>query len=154
MATALRAAKPKLTLSVPTATNPAHVAASAPRSPFPRSALSPSALSPSPLTSPTARNTRLNQRNGMLWATHGLPSPLPRSPLRPITLSAQSHTAASLGIRGGLRQARGNAKALRGERNIAFREEPNVKCVSPMPEDYYGEYRRLSRDERRWGSPS
>ena len=148
MATALRAAKPKLTLAVPATANPLHAAHAAPKSPFPR------AVSPSPMTSPTARNTRLNQRVGMLWASHP-PSPLPppRSPRQ--VLTAQSHTAASLGVRGGLKKRPGAQQqqqpaAARDGRRVSVQEEPSVKCVSPMPEDYYGEYRRLSRDERRW----
>ncbi|MCJ1479022.1 hypothetical protein MMC13_007706 [Lambiella insularis] len=48
----LRAAKPKLSLAVPTAA----ASHGAPRSPFPLP------ISPSPINSPTARNTALNQR--------------------------------------------------------------------------------------------
>ena len=39
----------------------------------------------------------------------------------------------------------------KGDRKLSFKEEPSVRCVSPVPEDYHGTYLKMSRDERRWG---
>ena len=39
----------------------------------------------------------------------------------------------------------------KGGKKLHFREEDDVRCVTPMPEDYHGTYVKMSRDERRWG---
>lgn len=39
----------------------------------------------------------------------------------------------------------------KGGKKLSFKEEPSVRCVSPVPEDYHGTYLKMSRDERRWG---
>jgi len=37
-------------------------------------------------------------------------------------------------------------------KRIRFNGEPTVHCVTPIdnPDDYYGTYVKMSRDERRW----
>lgn len=118
----LRTAKPKLSLSVPAISIPV----AAPKSPFPLP------ISPSPINSPTARNTLLNQRG--------------HSTLQPPTFAyAQNLSTKSI-------LKRAPAAGLVQAKRIAFTESPMVKCVSPMPEDYHGEYVKMSKDERRWGS--
>jgi len=32
-------------------------------------------------------------------------------------------------------------------KKLQFREEPTIRCVTPVPEDYH-----YSKDERRWGA--
>jgi len=39
-------------------------------------------------------------------------------------------------------------------KKIQFLEVPSVQCVSPMPEGYYGEYVKMSRDDRKWARAS
>jgi len=98
----------------------------APKSPFPLP------VSPSPINSPTARNTLLNQRG--------------HSTLQVPTFAyAQNASTKSI-----LRKA--GPASLSQSKRIAFAEAPMVMCVSPMPEDYHGEYKKMSRDERRWGT--
>ncbi|MCJ1437561.1 hypothetical protein MMC27_006948 [Xylographa pallens] len=120
----LRAAKPKLSLAVPT------VAAShgAPKSPFPLP------ISPSPISSPTARNTALNQRGFSTMQ-------------QPTFAYAQSSNTKSI-----LKRERTNSNT--GTKKIQFTETPTINPVSPMPPGYHGEYIKMSRDERRWGRPS
>lgn len=128
---AARVGKPKLSLSISAAT-----------SSVPRPALtlkSPGALnvpctpiSPSPV-SPTAYNTRLNQRG---FSTMQQP-----------TFAYANNASGSKSI---LKKthARSNGEVKR----IRFSGEPTVHCVTPIenPDDYYGAYVKMSRDERRW----
>jgi len=100
-----RAAKPKLSLSVPMTAS----ISKGPKSP------SPFVIAPSPMT-PTARNTAFNQRG---FATLQVPS-------------AQS----------GLKKV--------GAKKVQFSETPSVKLVSPMPRECYGDYVKMTRDEKRW----
>lgn len=95
----------------------------APKSPFPIP------ISPSPINSPTARNTLLNQRG--------------HSTLQVPTFAyAQNSSTKSI--------LRKTTPGLVQGKRIAFVETPTVMCVSPMPADYHGEYKKMSRDERRW----
>ena len=119
----LRAAKPKLSLTVP-GTASTH---GAPKSPFPLP------ISPSPISSPTARNTALNQRGF--------------STLQPPTFNyPQSGDTKSI-----LKKDQSNNNNSAGDKHIQFKESPIVTCVSPMPPGYHGEYKQIGRDERRWG---
>lgn len=115
-----RAAKPKLSLAVPTLSlNTA--AAAAPKSPFGSLAAAPA--SPSPLT-PTARNTKLNKQAGTVAFAS--------------TLQVPSASAAA-------------KSAGRSKKSVQFSADgPSVRLVSPMPRECYGEYSKMSREERRW----
>lgn len=114
-----RTSRPKLALALPTATTTSH----AMRSPLPL-------VSPSPI-SPTARNTRLNQRGF--------------SVMQPPTFAyAQSSETKSI-------LKKGQKPNLTAGKKIQFRDDPAVMCLSPVPEDYHGTYVKMTRDERRWG---
>jgi len=126
-----RTAKPKLSLSISSAaqttTRPnlslrSPVALSMPRTP----------VSPVP-TSPTARNTRLNQRG---YSTMQQPS------------YSYSNSSASRSI---LKKGQTPSSA---SKRIQFHAEPTVYCVTPIEntDDYYGAYVKMSKDERRWGT--
>jgi len=110
------AARPKLSLAVPSASKP-----SIPQLVIPASVSQvhrPSHLpSPSPLT-PTARNTQFNQRSS---STLQVPS---------MHGSAPKKTA--------------------GKKKVSFADAHHVELVSPCPQDYYGDYVKVSREERRW----
>ena len=86
----------------------------------------PIAVSHSPITSPTARNTLYNQR--------GLSTLSPR----PLPVTAQATGA-----------PKKNARTMK---KISFNKETRVNLVSPMPADYHGDYRKISKEEERWGS--
>lgn len=95
------------------------------KSPLPRTPVS---LSP---MSPTVRNTHLNQRGF--------------STSQPSTFAyAQSSNTKSI-------LKKGQASSSTGKK-LQFREEPAVRCISPVPDDYHGTYVKMSKDERRWGS--
>lgn len=134
-----RAARPKLALAVPTintsAATAAHHTATAARSPLPLP-LPRTPISPSPI-SPTVRNTRLNQR-GFSSATLQAPTFAAYSQ----STSKSSSNTKSILKKGG---------KVGGTKKLSFKEEPSVRCVSPVPEDYHGTYLKMSRDERRWG---
>ncbi|KAK4698092.1 hypothetical protein P7C71_g54, partial [Lecanoromycetidae sp. Uapishka_2] len=82
-------------------------------------------LSPSPI-SPTVRNTRMNQRGF--------------STLQPPTF-AYSQTANTKSI-----LKKGESPRSSSGKKLQFNEEPMIKIIAPVPEDYH-----MSRDERRWG---
>ena len=119
--TMLRATKPKLTLSLPNTS----AAKAAQRSPFPMP------ISPSPITSPTARNTALNQSGSSTY--------------QPPTFA---YTKSS-GTKSILKKSPNHIEV--SEKRIQFKETPTVTCFSPMPPGYYGEYIKMTADERRWG---
>lgn len=119
-----RTSRPKLALALPTAITTSH----AMRSPALGSPLPP--ISPSPI-SPTARNTRLNQRGF--------------SVLQPPTFAyAQSSETKSI-------LKKGQKAHLTAGKKIQFQDNPVIMCLSPVPEDYHGTYVKMTRDERRWG---
>jgi hypothetical protein len=120
-----RAARPKLALALPTAT--------AATSRVLKTPLPPTPVSPSPM-SPTARNTRLNQRGF--------------STLQPPTF-AYSQSSDTKGI-----LKKGQTATSSMSKKLHFQEEPTVRCITPVPEDYHGTYVKMSRDERRWGKAS
>lgn len=121
---ASRAVKPKLSLSIntaPQATRPV-LALKSPVAPM-RSPISPSPVSP------TARNTRLNQRG---YSTMQQP-----------TYAYANHSNARSILK------KGPAPSQR--RQLSFDDKPVVYCVSPIAEsDYYGGHGQMTREERRW----
>jgi len=122
---ASRAVKPKLSLSINAAARPSlSLKSSMPRTP----------ISPSPI-SPTARNTRLNQRG---FSTVQQPS----------YAYAQSSTTKSI-LKKGQKSCVGPAPT----RRIQFREEPVIYSITPVEQgdDYYGRCIPMSKDEKRWG---
>ncbi|KAK0515446.1 hypothetical protein JMJ35_001480 [Cladonia borealis] len=121
------AGRPKLALAVPTINTAAAASKSAARSPLPRTPISPSPISP------TIRNTRLNQRGF--------------STMQPPTF-AYSQTSNTKSI---LKKGQSSSSSMAANKKLSFKEEPSVRCVSPVPEDYHGTYLKMSRDERRWG---
>ncbi|KMU86366.1 hypothetical protein CIHG_04155 [Coccidioides immitis H538.4] len=132
---ATRVAKPKLSLkintastSVPSLSLPSPAAMAMPRTP----------LSPSP-RSPTALNTARNRK-----ISQGHLSPLPQQPTFAYT---NSSTAKSI-----LKKSSAANSDLAAKRRIQFNGEPTVHCVTPIenPDEYYGTYAKMSRDERRW----
>ncbi|KLJ07153.1 hypothetical protein EMPG_17355 [Blastomyces silverae] len=139
---AARAAKPKLSLSIAAAsTSTTSRPVLSLKSPVAMSmAMSPrTPLSPSPL-SPTARNTKLNQRGFSTMqqqATFAYVNPASsKSILKKNSVSSSSSSPSS------------GASSKR----IQFNCEPIIHCVTPIEntEDYYGGYMKMSRDERRW----
>lgn len=83
--------------------------------------------------SPTALNTKLNQRG---FSTT-------QQPTYAYTNSSKSRSI--------LKKGQSTSPGLR--RQLQFSEKPMVHCVTPIEEpDYYGTYRKMTRDERRWQS--
>ncbi|PGH17138.1 hypothetical protein AJ79_01276 [Helicocarpus griseus UAMH5409] len=132
---AARAAKPKLSLSIAAATtnNTSRPALSL-KSPTAMSMPPRTPLSPSPL-SPTALNTKLNQRgfSTVQQATFAYANPASSKSI----LKKNSSNSPSSGA---------------SSKRIQFSVEPIVHCVTPIEytDDYYGGYVKMSRDERRW----
>jgi len=137
---ASRAVKPKLSLSISThaPTRPS-LSINLP-SPV---AMVRSPVSPSPI-SPTARNTRLNQRG---YSTFQQPS------------FAYKNYSSRKSI---LKKGDNGSSARMVERRLQFREEPTIHAITPIDaedhesgEGYYGSHgagkSKMSRDERRWG---
>ena len=129
-----RTTRPKLSLTVPTITSPT-IPSAAPKSPFPAS-LNAVVTSPLPLSpcSPTARNTIINSRREFSS------SPAPKIVNRGTT-----------GNGGILKKAGCACTRAEGGKKISFSREARVNVVSPMPADYHGSYRRMDKDEVRWG---
>jgi len=127
---ASRSAKPKLSLSICTATAQASRPTLSLKSPV---APLRSPVPPSPL-SPTARNTKLNQRG---YSTMQQPT------------YSYANTSGSRSI---LKKSSA-AKPSSQRRQLSFSDDPVVYSVTPIEEeDYYGGASgKASRDERRWG---
>lgn len=125
---ASRAAKPKLSLSISTAV-PAQAARPTLALKSPVAPLR-SPISPSPM-SPTARNTRLNQRG---YSTMQ----------QPTYTYVNSSSSRSI-----LKKASNPTSTAR--RQLSFSDTPIVYCVTPIEEeDYYGTHTKMSKEERRW----
>jgi len=135
---ASRSVKPKLSLSISTTATRPSLSLNLP-SPV---AMIRSPVSPSPI-SPTARNTRLNQRG---YSTFQQPS------------FAYKNYSSSKSI---LKKGDSASSARIAQRRLQFREEPTVHAITPIDADdceggegYYGTYgggkSKMSRDERRW----
>lgn len=122
---ASRSMKPKLSLSVSTAQ------ASRPSLSLKSPVCLRSPISPSPI-SPTARNTRLNQRG---YSTLQQPT------------YAYSNSSSSRSI---LKKGQTPSTS---QRKLQFSEKPVIYKVAPIEEeDYYGSYTKMTREERRWKS--
>jgi len=90
---------------------------------------SPLPISPSPI-SPTVRNTRANQRG---FSTFQQPT---------FAYALSSNTKSIL---------KKSQQSTSSGKKLQFREEPAVRCITPVPDDYHGTYVKMSRDDRRWG---
>ncbi|KAI9771851.1 MAG: hypothetical protein M1840_001621 [Geoglossum simile] len=120
-----RSAKPKLSLNISQVQPVAHHAPITPVSSF--------ATAPSPL-SPTARNTRANQRGLSTYqqATYAyVQNPNTKSILRRES-SSSSHSS-----------------SMSAPRKVGFREEPMVHCITPVSYDEGDRYVRVTK-ETRW----
>ena len=116
-----RAARPKLALAVPTGP----VVSATIKSPALRTPISPSPISP------TVRNTKLNQRGA---STLQVPSFAYTQNPGTKSILKKNQTSSSL-----------------ASKKLQFNEQPSVRCITPVPEDYHGTYVKMSKDERRWG---
>jgi len=136
---ASRAVKPKLSLSISTAATSGANAATRPSlslnfpSPVAMSMPLRSPVSPSPV-SPTARNTRLNQRGFS-------------------TLQAPTFTYDNSSTSKGILKKGSSTSRKVSSRRLQFREEPTVHAITPVEnaDEYYGTYSKMEKDERRWG---
>ncbi|PGH32519.1 hypothetical protein GX50_04693 [[Emmonsia] crescens] len=147
---AARAAKPKLSLSIATASTSntsrpvlslkSPVAMSMSMSMPPRTPLSPSPLSP------TARNTKLNQRGFSTMQQQATFAYANAASSKSILKKNSSFSSASSSSSSSSPSSGASSK------RIQFICEPTVHCVTPIEngEDYYGGYVKMSRDERRW----
>jgi hypothetical protein len=129
---AARSVKPKLSLSISTAAQSSTRPSLSLKSPLTASHAVPrTPVSPSPC-SPTARNTRLNQRG---YSTVQQPT------------FAYANSASQRSI-----LKKGSSPSSVASRRLQFREEPTVYSISPIEngDDYYGAYTKMSREERRW----
>lgn len=125
-----RSAKPKLSLSISTV-QVAPVSHHAPITP-----VSSFVASSSPL-SPTARNTRANQRGLSTYqqATYAyVQNPNTKSILRRESSSSSRNSSMS---------------SHSGARKVGFREEPMVYCITPISYDEGDRYVRVTK-ETRW----
>lgn len=133
---ASRAMKPKLSLNIaPAASQSTRPVLSlrSPVTPTPMTPLrSPMMPPPSPLPmSPTSRNTKLNQRGFATIAQ------------QPTYTYTNSSTARSI--------LKKTQNATSRTRQLQFSEDPVVYSISPIEEpEYYGGYKKLSKEERRW----
>jgi len=120
-----RIAKPKLSLSVSTAAQSTRPSLSLNVPTMPRTPVSPTPISP------TARNTRLNAKG---FSTFQQPS------------YAYANSSSSKSI---LKKGKSSSSG----KKLQIRAEPTVYCVTPIDAentDYYGNYTKMSREERRW----
>lgn len=127
-----RVMKPKLSLSISTTAQTSARPSLSLKSPMvvmPRTPISPSPISP------TARNTRLNQRG---YSTMQQPT------------FAYANTSNSKSIL--KKNSYSQTPSSAASRHLQFREEPIVYCVTPIEntDDYYGAYTKTSKEERRW----
>ncbi|OJD11925.1 hypothetical protein AJ78_07398 [Emergomyces pasteurianus Ep9510] len=150
---AARAAKPKLSLSIAAAStsNTSRPVLSL-KSPVAMSVPMPprTPLSPSPL-SPTARNTKLNQRGFSTMqqqATFAYANPASSKSILKKNHGSSSSSSSSNSSSNSSSPSSGTSS----NKRIKFICEPTIHCVTPIDntEDYYGGYVKMSRDERRW----
>jgi len=74
-----------------------------------------------------------------------LPAP---SPLTPTARNTQFNARASSSLQVPAAAPRSLAK--KHAKKVSFAAEQSVTIVSPCPQDYYGDYVKMSREERRW----
>jgi len=135
---ASRAVKPKLSLSISTAATANATHSTRPSlslnfpSPVAMSMPLRSPISPSPI-SPTARNTRLNQRGF--------------STLQQPTFSYDNCSTSKSILKKGQSTSRNVSN-----RRLQFRDEPTVHAITPVEnaDEYYGTYAKMGKEERRW----
>lgn len=89
------------------------------------------------------------------------PGPLPRTPISPVAASPTVKRFSSLQVPAynydnscaskSILKKSSAGRAIPDKR-IQFKGTPTVHCVTPIenPEEYYGTYTKLSREERRW----
>lgn len=118
----VRAAKPKLSLSM------GAVHSSRPSLSLKSPVLPRSPISPSPVSPAASKKFSALQRPSYNYIN-----------------SCSSKSILKKGHHGGL-------SAAHASKRIQFNGTPTVHCVTPIenPEEYYGTYTKLSRDERRW----
>lgn len=121
---AARAAKPKLSLSISAAQNTRSSLSLKSPGVAPRTPISPSPAAPSP--------------GGKRFSTTLQP------PAYNYTNSCSSKSI--------LKKNPGAGSTRHADKRIQFRNTPTVHCVTPIenPEEYYGSYTKLSKEERRW----
>ncbi|KAL9099036.1 MAG: hypothetical protein Q9163_005402 [Psora crenata] len=120
LAITARAARPKLSLAVP------------------------------PQNSATATGPALSLKATTTVGESSLPSPAPRH-LAPPTFASHPETPAARRAgagAGGLVVQKKPAKEKK--KKVQFRAETEVKCVTPLPEECYGAYVKMTREERTW----
>ncbi|KAF7587555.1 hypothetical protein BBP40_007044 [Aspergillus hancockii] len=91
------------------------------------------------------------------------PGPLPRTPISPVAPSPSGARFSSLQVpvytyantcssKGILKKQSKSSAPVNVTKRIQFKGTPTVHCVTPIenPDEYYGTYTRLSREERRW----
>ncbi|KAF9894934.1 hypothetical protein FE257_004556 [Aspergillus nanangensis] len=91
------------------------------------------------------------------------PGPLPRTPLSPAAPSPSAKRFSSLQVpaynytnscasKSILKKQTTATRNMAVDKRIQFQGTPTVHCVTPIenPEEYYGTYTKLSREERRW----
>lgn len=133
--TTTTAKRPMLSLAIKTCSTPTGITPL--RSPMTPTAMTPMAPTKSPLSplpqSPTARNTKINARGY---------STIAQQPTYTYTNNASSRSI--------LKKSQSNTSARRVAQ-LQFSEDPVVYCVSPIEDpDYYGGYKKMTREERRW----
>ncbi|RMZ84523.1 hypothetical protein DV737_g1101, partial [Chaetothyriales sp. CBS 132003] len=140
---ASRSLKPKLSLSISAASSasPASRPALSLHSPIAAHGPLRSPIPPSPL-SPTAYNTKLNQRGYSTKSQQPTYAYANSSSSRSILKKTHSQHSAS-----------SSASSAASRRQLQFSDKPQVYCVTPIDDkDYYGPYANMSKEERRWGS--
>ncbi|PYH93348.1 hypothetical protein BO71DRAFT_431098 [Aspergillus ellipticus CBS 707.79] len=89
------------------------------------------------------------------------PGAIPRTPISPASPSAKRFSSFQVPSYGGYTNSCSSKGILKkhsagvpshAEKRIQFKGTPTVHCVTPIenPEEYYGTYTKLSREERRW----
>ena len=78
------------------------------------------------------------------------PSPLPpTSPLTPTARNTQLNQRGAASLQLPALQVPAPNKSA-GKKKVSFADAHHVELVSPCPQDYYGEYVKMTREERRW----
>lgn len=76
--------------------------------------------------------------------TATLPSPSPQTPTARNTQANQRALSSSTLQIPSARPAKKSAK------KVSFADSHRIELISPCPQEYYGEYVKMSREERRW----
>ncbi|MCJ1440487.1 MAG: hypothetical protein MMC23_000971 [Stictis urceolatum] len=73
--------------------------------------------------------------------------PVSPSPITPTARNTQMNQRGLATLQVPVSQARKSSAA---KKSVQFATSPSVRLVSPMPKECYGEYVKMSREERRW----